>query len=172
MENRVNSWRSTIMSLVKRDEFSILRTASESAETAKNAEHDQQIMAVACLINESANTGLTQVLVQMKLLDSVKEELESKGYKIKYVHNNAYDMQKHALVIWDNFKAGDDFPEPSNSGPKYNTHPEKQNVEQPSEETANTEEPVTDDSANDTPSDSTSTNTEVIDGDDPVDDDI
>ena len=160
------------MSLVKRDEFSILRSASEAAQTAKTAEHDQQIAAVACLINESANTGLTRVLVQMKLLDSVKEELESKGYKIKYVHNNAYDMEKHALVIWDDFKAGDDYPEPSNSGPKYNTHPEKQNVEQPSDNENVAEDPVTDDSSNNTSSTDEPDNTEVIDGDDPVDDNI
>ena len=118
------------MSLVKRNEYSILRSASESAETARTAEHDQQIAAVACLINESANTGLTRALFQSKLLDSVKEELISKGYTIKYMHNNAYDMQKHALIIWDDVKAGDVFPEPSNSGPKYNTHPEKQNTDE------------------------------------------
>ena len=70
-------------------------------------------------------------------------------------------MQKHALIIWDDVKAGDAFPEPSNSGPKYNTHPEKQNADKE----VSSEKPSSEQEAD--PSDS------VVEGSDSdVDDDI
>lgn len=110
------------MSLVPRDEMTTLRSASESASTAKTAEDDVQLLAVAHAINQAANTGLYQVVFQTKLRENVKAELESKGYTIKYISNNAYDMEHNALIIWrEQPKAGDKLPEPSNSGPKYNT---------------------------------------------------
>lgn len=112
------------MSLVKKDEMTILRPASECVTTAQTAEDDIQLAAAAYAINEASNTGLYEVIFQDKLRPNVKAELESKGYTIKFVDNNAYDMQHHALIIWRDAKAGDLIPEPSNSGPKYNSRPE------------------------------------------------
>ena len=112
------------MSLIPKDQMTELFSASQVAETASTAEEDIQLKSVAFAINQAANTGLYRIIYQEKLKDSVKEALEAKGYTIKYVDNNAYDMQHHALIIWGDVKAGDAFVEPSNSGPKYNTKKE------------------------------------------------
>ena len=109
------------MSLVPRDEMTTLRSASASKATADTALDEQQLMEVAYLINNAANTGEYTAIYQNKLRDATVEALESSGYTIKYVHNNAYDMKKHAMIIWRDTKDGDLVPEPSNSGPKYNT---------------------------------------------------
>lgn len=112
------------MSLVPKDEMTTLRSASDSRSTAQTAEKDIQIQAVAHLINQAANTGLYEVIFQTKFVDGVKEELESKGYIVRFVSNNAYDMHYKALISWkeDAIK----LDEPSNSGPKYNTKPKSE----------------------------------------------
>ena len=46
------------MSLVNKDDMTTLRSASEAAATAKTAEEDQQLLAVAFAINHASNTGL------------------------------------------------------------------------------------------------------------------
>lgn len=112
------------MSLVPREEMTTLRSASDSRATAQSAEKDVQLMAVAHLINQAANTGEYQVIFQTKFVDGVKEELESKGYTVRFVDNNAYDMQHHALISWKENAVK--LHEPSNSGPKYNTKPKEE----------------------------------------------
>lgn len=107
------------MSLVSKDDMTKLRSAADSRSTSSSAEDDIQVQAVAYAINQSANTGLYEVMFQEKLRDNVKSQLESKGYTIRYVDNNAYDMKHHALISWKEEAITLDAP--SNSGPKYNT---------------------------------------------------
>lgn len=112
------------MSLVKHDEMTILRPASASASTAETAEDDIQLASVAYLINQAANTGSYEAVFQDTLRPNVKAQLESNGYTIKFINNNAYNMEHHSLIIWREPKVGDAFPEPSNSGLKYNARPD------------------------------------------------
>jgi hypothetical protein len=104
------------MSLVKREDMATLRPASEAKATAATAEDDLQIQSIAYLINEAANTGLCRVIYQQHLRENVKKTLESNGYTIKYVNNNSYDLQHHALILWGNITAGDLIDEPSLNG--------------------------------------------------------
>lgn len=110
------------MSLVPKDQMTILRSASEAKATAQSAEDEIQLQAVAYAINNASNTGQYEVVFQEKLRDATKSELEAKGYTIKYIRNNAYDVEHQALIIWRATKAGDEVAEPSNSGPKYSNH--------------------------------------------------
>ena len=98
-----------------------LRPASAAKSTSDSALDDIQLAAVAAAINMASNTGQYEAIFQEPLRDNTKEQLEANGYTVKYVHNNAYNMEKHALIIWRDVKPGDLVPEPSNSGPKYNT---------------------------------------------------
>lgn len=107
------------MGLVPKDQMTILRSASESKSTAQSAEKDIQMQAIAYAINNAANTGLYEVIFQEKLIDGVKAELEGKGYVVRFVNNNAYNLEHHALISWKDNAVTQN--EPSNSGPKYNT---------------------------------------------------
>lgn len=107
------------MSLVEKDDMTTLRSASDSRATADTAERDIQLKAIAYAINSAANTGEKRVIFQEKLVDGVKEELESKGYILRFVNNNAYHLQNQLLISWDENATKID--EPSNSGPKYNS---------------------------------------------------
>lgn len=109
------------MSIVEKGDMTTLRPASQSAETAASALDDIQLMAVAYAINNAANTGEYRAIFQDKLRPFVIDQLKANGYTIKYIHNNAYDMEHHALIIWGQSNPADKFTEPSNSGPKYNT---------------------------------------------------
>ncbi len=72
--------------------------ASEAQAAAANAEKDIQIKAVAHVINEAANTGLYEAKFNSNLLPAVKEELESKGYVVKYIGLAAPTRQ--TLIMW------------------------------------------------------------------------
>lgn len=111
------------MSLVPKDQMTELFSASTSANTAANAEDDIQLKSVAYAINEAANTGLYRVVYQTKLRPNVKAQLESQGYKIKYIDNNSYNMEHHALIIWGPTTAADDISEPSLNGPQHSNYP-------------------------------------------------
>lgn len=87
------------MSLVNKDDMTTLRSASEAAATAKTAEEDQQLLAVAFAINHASNTGLYRVVYQSKLLDATVQALESNGYTIKYF-GDAYDAERQAIISW------------------------------------------------------------------------
>lgn len=115
------------MSLVKRDEMTILRSASEAAETSAQAEDLIQLQSVAYAINEASNTGLYRAVFQDALRDYVKQQLESKGYTIKYINNTAYNPTHHALIIWGPITAADKINEPSLNGPKYNSQSDEEN---------------------------------------------
>lgn len=112
------------MSLVKREDMTTLRPASEAKATAATAEDDLQIQSIAYLINEAANTGLYRVVYQQHLRENVKKTLESNGYTIKYVNNNSYDLQHHALILWGNVTAGDLIDEPSLNGGNWKNNSE------------------------------------------------
>lgn len=109
------------MSLVPKDEMTTLRSASDSRATAQSAEKDIQLQAIAYAINTAANTGLTETMFQSKLLDGVKDELEGKGYTVRFVDNNSYDREHHTLISWKENAVTQNAP--SLNGPKYNTKP-------------------------------------------------
>lgn len=124
------------MSLVNKDEMTTLRSASDSRATAQTAEKEIQLQAIAYAINNAANTGLFEALYQSPLLPGVKEELEGKGYVVRFVNNNSMQKEHHALISWKENAVTQN--EPSLNGPKYNTKP-KQTAE---ETQAGTVEPV------------------------------
>ena len=107
------------MSLVTKDEMTTLRSAADSRSTAETALKDIQLMAVAYAINNAANTGELEVLFQEKLIDDIKEELENNGYTVRFVNNNSYQKEHHALISWKENAVKQN--EPSLNGPKYNT---------------------------------------------------
>ena len=86
------------MSLVDKDQMTILRSAADSKATAESAEKDIQIKAVAYAINEAANTGLTRVIFQGVLLPETKQELESQGYTLQNV--GAAHPENRTLIDW------------------------------------------------------------------------
>lgn len=100
------------MSLVKRDQMTVLRSASESAATAAAAEHDIQLQSVAFLINEAANTGLYRAVYQQEMMAEVKATLESKGYAVKFINNTTYQPHHHALITWGDHNSADSTDEP------------------------------------------------------------
>lgn len=112
------------MSLVSKDEMTTLRSAADSRATAQSAEKDIQLQAIAYAINTAANTGLLETLYQTQLIDGVKEELESKGYTVRFVNNNSIQREHHALISWEENAVKQN--EPSLNGPKYNTKPKYQ----------------------------------------------
>ena len=87
------------MGLVNKDEMTVLRSASEAKQTAKEAEKDRQLMSVAYAINEASNTGLMRVVFQGELIDEVKEELQSKGYHI--LNYGAAHPEKRSVISWE-----------------------------------------------------------------------
>ena len=88
------------MSLVPKDEMTTLRSASQSLDTANSAEDDIQLKAVAYAINSAANTGQKRVVFQELILDAVKEQLESNGYKLTE-YGPCYP-ERHTIISWEN----------------------------------------------------------------------
>lgn len=86
------------MSLVERDDMTTLRPASESKQTAINAEKDQQLKAIAYAINNAANTGELTTVYQGVMLDEVKEELVSNGYTLK--NFGEINPENRTLISW------------------------------------------------------------------------
>ena len=88
------------MSLVNKDEMTQLRPASEATQTAKTAEDDIQLQAVAFAINQASNTGLYRVIFQEALRENVKSQLESNGYTVRQADMRAYDQGKNVEISW------------------------------------------------------------------------
>lgn len=91
------------MALIPIDEMNQLRPAEELAKVAQTAQEDLQLMRIAHALNTNANTGSTVVRVSdIKLFDSVKEQLEKQGYTIQFRGGNdshyiiSYPLSKEA----------------------------------------------------------------------------
>ena len=70
------------MALIPQDELATLKNASDVKTVADSALSDAEEMAVAKLINTSANTGEYTVLYNNALLTSTISTLEGKGYTV------------------------------------------------------------------------------------------
>lgn len=90
--------------MIDMDKLTELVPASEAQQTAMNAEKDLQIKAVAHVINTAANTGLYEAKYNTILLPEVKEELEAKGYVVKFV--GLASSERQTLIIWTPTKDG------------------------------------------------------------------
>ena len=86
------------MSRIERDDMNKLHSASECAEVAAVAEDEIQLSAVAYLINNAANTGLYKAEFLQKLRPAVKEQLESKGYTLRF--SGGADPESSVEILW------------------------------------------------------------------------
>lgn len=72
--------------------------AATAKSTALSAERDIQLKTVAHAINTAANTGCTEVKINQPLLDEVKTELETNGYKVYPV--SLADPDRVVMITW------------------------------------------------------------------------
>ena len=72
------------MALIPQDELTTLKAASAVKTVAESAALDQERMSVAHAINSAANTGETRTIINRRLSDAMKSELETNGYVLKY----------------------------------------------------------------------------------------
>jgi len=70
------------MALIPQEELPVLKSAADVKSVSDNAKFDAEKMAVAKLINSTANTGEYTVLYNNQLSDDVITELESEGYTV------------------------------------------------------------------------------------------
>ena len=70
------------MALIAPDELPVLRPASDVADVAANAKLDAEKMALAKLINSTANTGEYTALYNNQISDEAIAALESEGYTV------------------------------------------------------------------------------------------
>lgn len=70
------------MALIPQDELPDLKNASDVKTVADSAMLDAETMAVAKLINSSANTGQYEVLYNHELSETLITSLEGKGYTV------------------------------------------------------------------------------------------
>lgn len=71
------------MSLIPENQYAVLQSASDVAAVSESAINDSEEIAVAKLINSSANTGQTAVLYNHALTDETISTLEGQGYTVK-----------------------------------------------------------------------------------------
>ena len=71
------------MALIPQEDLATLQTASAVKTVADDAAFDAEIMALAKLINSSANTGQYRVLYNHEISEDAKTELEGKGYTVQ-----------------------------------------------------------------------------------------
>lgn len=76
-----------------------LYEAADVKALADNAEKLQQLKSVANAINQAANCGEYKVVWEHKMLDSVKAELEGKGYTVNDYINTANPVVA-SLISW------------------------------------------------------------------------
>lgn len=71
------------MSLIPENQYAVLQSASSVKFVSDTAVVDSEEVAVAKLINSSANTGQTVVLYNHTLTDETISTLEGQGYTVK-----------------------------------------------------------------------------------------
>lgn len=71
------------MALIPQEELPVLKSASDVKSVSDGAELEAELMAIAKLINSSANTGQYTVLYNHPISEDALAELEGKGYKVE-----------------------------------------------------------------------------------------
>lgn len=71
------------MSLITQEDLATLHAASAVKTIADGAAFDAEIMALAKLINSSANTGQYEVLYNHEISEDARTELETNGYTVQ-----------------------------------------------------------------------------------------
>lgn len=71
------------MALFTQEELPVLKSASAVKTVADGAKLEAETMAVAKLINSSANTGQHEVLYNHSISDDLLQTLEDEGYTVK-----------------------------------------------------------------------------------------
>lgn len=89
-----------------RDEMTTLHSAADCKSTAEQAPYNQQLAAVAYLINNAANCGDTIVTCQQRLLPEVKAQLLSNGYVIENAGVATKDLP--IRISWSGTQSQDD----------------------------------------------------------------
>lgn len=88
-----------ITDLIGYSGYETLYDAADVKLLSDNAEKFQQLKSVANAINQAANCGEHEVVWEHKMLDSVKAELEGKGYTVKDYINSA-NPRVASLISW------------------------------------------------------------------------
>lgn len=90
------------MALFKQEELPTLVSASEAKSVADSAPFEAEKMALAKLINSSANTGQYRVLYNHPISDEALEELKSQGYEvIKRSKLHSADPESQYIISWN-----------------------------------------------------------------------
>lgn len=88
------------MSLIPQDEMFELKPAATVKTVSETAEYEQEKKAVAFAINNAANTGSTNVVINHELSKQLTDLLTSNGYTI--THNFSRVTPKAEPVIsWE-----------------------------------------------------------------------
>lgn len=105
------------MALIPQDELAILKIASDVKEVAASAKLEAEKMAIAKLINSSANTGQYVALYNHEISDDMKEILKGQGYTLaKRSSQFCADPETQYIIGWNNnVKYPNSNTEPDNS---------------------------------------------------------
>lgn len=87
------------MALIPQDELATLKSASDVKTVASSAAEDAEKMAIAKLINSSANTGQMEVLYNHEISSSVVGVLEGMGYTVTRLSSKVSADPKYQYTI-------------------------------------------------------------------------
>lgn len=87
------------MALIPQDELATLKNASDVKTVALSAAEDAEKMAIAKLINSSANTGQMEVLYNHEISESVITALEGLGYTVNKLSPKVSADPKYQYTI-------------------------------------------------------------------------
>lgn len=85
-------------SLIAKDNMTTLVSAVDARTIAESALLIQEGVTIAYAINSAVNTGLTEVLYNNIISDAMIAELESLGYTVNIIKDNAKPGTQYKIV--------------------------------------------------------------------------
>lgn len=87
------------MALISPNDMTLLHAASEVAAVAASASFEHELMIVASVINNAANTGAYQAGYNKPISKAVMEKLEDAGYEV-IANNVAAVPDQNYIIRW------------------------------------------------------------------------
>lgn len=84
--------------LIAKDNMTTLVSAADARTIAKSALLIQEEATIAYAINSAVNTGLTEVLYNNIISDAMIAELQSLGYTVNLIKDNAKPGTQYKIV--------------------------------------------------------------------------
>lgn len=86
------------MALIQPQDMTTLYDASYLLQVSEGADLEHEIMTIAALCNNAANTGETRAIWDKPISPAAKAKLEEKGYTVSVIPNSAIKNSMYTIM--------------------------------------------------------------------------